>query len=419
MSEVETTPRPGVPTLDVVAVRAQFPALDQRVHGEPLVYLDNAATTQKPRAVIDAVTRHYERDCANVHRGVHELSVRSTEAFEEARSRVARFLGASSEREIVLVRGATEGINLVAQAYARPRLQPGDRVLLTEMEHHSNIVPWQLVCQETGAELDVAPIDDAGQLRLDELLARIEPRTRVVAIGHVSNALGTINPIRTVADAAHAVGAAVVVDGAQAAPHVALDVVELGADFYALSGHKMYGPTGIGALYGRAELLEAMPPWQGGGDMIRSVSFAGTQYNDVPWKFEAGTPNIAGTIGFGAAAAWLEELGLERVAAHERELLARATELVGGLPGVRLIGQAAEKAAVLSFSIDGVHPHDAGTILDRAGLAVRAGHHCAQPVMAHFGVAATIRASFGVYNTLAEVEALAGGVRRVQEVFGS
>ncbi|MEW6071855.1 MAG: SufS family cysteine desulfurase [Planctomycetota bacterium] len=401
----------------VEEVRRDFPALHQQVNGHPLAYLDNAATTQKPRAVIEAVTRFYREDSANVHRGVHALSQRATAAYEGARERLRRHLGATRAREIVFVRGATEAINLVAQCWARPRLAAGDEVLLTHLEHHSNIVPWQLVCQATGARIVVAPVDDGGTLLPDELEARIGPRTRVVAVSHVSNALGTINPVRRIAAAAHAAGAVVVVDGAQAAPHLPLDVGDLGVDFYALSGHKAYGPTGIGVLWGREALLEEMPPYQGGGDMIRSVTFERTIYNELPYKFEAGTPHIAGAIGLGAAVDYLEGLGRERVAAQEAALLARATAALAELPGVTLVGTAPEKTAVLSFVLDDVHPHDAGTILDQDGIAVRTGHHCAQPLMERLGVPATVRASFGLYNTVSEVDALVAGIRRVQEVF--
>ena len=404
---------------DVERVRADFPALHQEVHDKPLVYLDNAATSQKPQVVIDAIERFYARDCSNVHRGVHELSMRATEAYEGARHKVQKFLKAAKTSEIVFARGATEGINLVAQSWARPRLSAGDEILVSQMEHHSNIVPWQLVAEQTGAKVRVIPIDDRGALVLEELDGLLTERTKVLAVGHVSNALGTVNPIRRLADAAHAVGAVIVVDGAQGAPHVDLDVRALDVDFYAISSHKMYGPTGIGALYGREALLEDMPPYQGGGDMIRSVSFGGTEYNDLPFKFEAGTPNIAGGIGMGAAVDYLEGLGLGAVGAHEHDLLVHATALLGDIPGVRLYGTAPEKAAVLSFTLEGIHPHDIGTVLDLEGIAVRTGHHCAQPVMERYGIPATARASFGVYNTKEEAEALAEGIRKVISVFGS
>ncbi|HEV8630613.1 MAG TPA: cysteine desulfurase [Thermoanaerobaculia bacterium] len=408
-------------TLDVAAVRAQFPILQTRVNGKPLVYLDSAASAQKPLAVIEAEARFYRESYANVHRGVHTLSQRATGAYEAARARVARFLGAPDPAQVVFTRSATEGLNLVAWCYARPRLAPGDAVLVTEMEHHSNIVPWQMVCEVTGAKLVVAPVDDRGELRLDELARLLTPgagsRVKVVACVHVSNALGTINPIAEISRLAHDAGAAVVVDGAQAAPHLAIDVGALGCDFYTFSGHKVYGPTGIGALWGRPELLAEMPPWQGGGDMILHVSFAKTDYAPPPARFEAGTPHIVGAVGLAAALDWLESLGQEVVAAHEQELLAHATELLGAIPGVRLIGSARAKASVLSFLVAGVHAHDVGTILDAEGVAVRAGHHCAQPLMERFGVAATARASFAVYNTREEVETLAAAVAKAQELF--
>ena len=387
--------------LDVKRLREDFPILHTTARGRPLVYLDNAATTQKPRAVIDAMVRYYERDNANVHRGVHELSERATLAYEAARAKVRRLLNAREDREIVFVRGTTEAINLVAQSFGRSRVGPGDEVLVTGMEHHSNIVPWQLLCQERGARLRVLPIDDAGEL----------------ALVHVSNALGTVNPVRDIVAAAHARGVPVLVDGAQAVAHGPVDVQALGCDFYAFSGHKLYGPTGIGVLWARAELLEAMPPWQGGGDMIASVTFAKTTYNDLPYKFEAGTPHVAGAIGLGAAIDYLEAVGLERVAAWEAELLRHAVEALEALPQVRLVGTARERAAVVSFLVDGVHPHDVGTILDQEGIAIRTGHHCAQPVMDRFGIPATARASFGLYNDHEEVEALVRALHRVFEVF--
>ncbi len=404
--------------LDVAAIREEFPILASTVHGRPLVYLDNAATTQKPRVVIDAITAYYTSTNANVHRGVHTLSERATDAYEAARGTVQRFLGAARPAEIVFVRGATEGINLVAQAFARPRLAPGDEVLITAMEHHSNIVPWQLVCEATGAKLVVAPIDDRGDVVLEAYEALLSPRTRMAALAHVSNALGTVNPVREMVAMAHGRGVPVLVDGAQAAPHLPVDVQALGCDFYAFSGHKIYGPTGIGALYGRAEHLHGMPPWQGGGDMIRSVTFEHTDFNVPPYRFEAGTPDIAGAVGLGAALEWLLSLGLEAVSAHEHDLLAYATERVSALPGVHLLGTAREKAGVLSFTMDGVHPHDVGTVLDSEGVAIRAGHHCAQPVMERYGVTATARASFGVYNTRGEVDALVAAIGKVREVFG-
>jgi cysteine desulfurase/selenocysteine lyase len=402
---------------DVEALRARFPALHQEVNGHPLVYLDNAATTQKPRAVIDALESFYLHDCANIHRGVHALSVRATDAYEGARRKLQRFIGAASPSELVFVRGTTEAINLVAQAFARPRLEAGDEILITHIEHHANIVPWQLVCGQTGAKLRVAPVDDRGALDLDAFGKLCGPRTKIVAIGHVSNALGTIHPVEELAQQAHAVGATVVVDGAQAAPHLAIDVRALGVDFYAFSGHKMYGPTGIGVLWGRETLLEEMPPYQGGGEMIRSVRFEETLYNELPHKFEAGTPHISGAIGMGAAADFLAEVGTPRVARHEERLLARASAALSAIPGVRLIGTAPHKAAVLSFVLDGVHPHDVGTILDQEGIAVRTGNHCAQPAIERFGIPATVRASFALYSTEREVDALAAALVKVKEVF--
>jgi cysteine desulfurase/selenocysteine lyase len=405
------------PAFDVARIRAQVPILEARVHGKPLVYLDNAATTQKPRAVIDALTRYYESQNANIHRGVHHLSELATKLFEDARVRVQRFLGAADPREVVFVRGATEAINLVARSFVRPRLKAGDAILVTHLEHHSNIVPWQMLRDETGAELRVAPVDERGDLVWDEFEKRLDG-ARFVAVTHVSNALGTILPVKRIVEAAKRRGVAVLVDGAQAAPHLKVDVGALGCDFYAFSGHKTYGPTGIGALWGKLEHLEAMPPWQGGGDMILSVTFEKTKYNHVPHKFEAGTPHIEGAIGLAAALEWLEGLGLDAVAAHEHELLEHGTRILSGIPGLRLIGTAREKAGVLSFVLDGVHPHDVGTILDREGVAIRTGHHCAQPLMDRFGVPATARASLGVYNTKADLDALAAAVRKVGEVFG-
>jgi cysteine desulfurase/selenocysteine lyase len=399
-------------------VRADFPILAQKVQGRPLVYLDNAASTQKPRAVMDAIAACYGEYYANVERGVHTLSQQSTAAREAAREAVRRFLNAPSAEEIVFVRGTTEAINLVAASWGRRNLEAGDEILVTELEHHSNIVPWQLLCEERGAALRVAPIDDRGEVILEELERLLSPRTRLVAVAHVSNALGTVNPVREIAERAHRAGALVLVDGAQAAPHLAIDVQDLGADFYAFSGHKVYGPSGIGALWGRSELLAAMPPWQGGGGMIRTVTFAKTTYAAPPHRFEAGTPAIEAAIGLGAALGYLTALGLPAVAAWEAELLALATERLAAVPGLRLIGTARHKAAVLSFTLAGVHPHDVGTVLDQEGIAVRAGHHCAQPVMEHFRVPATSRASFGLYNTREEVEALAAALHRARELFG-
>ena len=407
----------GAAGLDLEKIRRDFPILAQQIHGKQLVYLDNAATSQKPRAVIEAITRYYEQDNANIHRGVHTLSVRATEAHDAARQTVQRFLNAGDVREIIFVRGATEAINLVAQTYGRTHLTAGDEVLITAMEHHSNIVPWQILCEEKRASLKVAPIDDRGELRLDEFAKLIGPRTKMVAVTHVSNALGTINPLRDMIELAHRQGVPVLVDGAQAVPHFAVDVQALDCDFYAFSGHKVYGPTGIGVLYGKAALLNAMPPYQGGGDMISSVTFEKTTYNHLPFKFEAGTPDIAGAIGLGAALKYVGDLGMDRVAAHEHELLAYATEAVGAVPGVRLIGTASERAGALSFVLDGVHPHDLGTILDQEGVAIRTGHHCAQPVMERFDIPATARASFAVYNTKEEIDALVEGIRAAREVF--
>jgi len=403
--------------LEVARLRADFPILDQKAHGKPLAYLDNANTTQKPRAVIDAESRFYARDYAGVHRAVYELAERATRAYESGRDAVRRLLRAPDSHEVILLRGTTEAINLVASSYGRMRLRAGDEILITAMEHHSNIVPWQLACEQFGAKLVVAPIDDRGELILEELERRIGPRTRIVAVTHVSNVLGTVNPVREIVDAAHAQNVPVLVDGAQAAPHLPVDVGALGCDFYAFSGHKIYGPSGIGALWARRELLEAMPPYHGGGSMIESVSFEKTTFAGIPAKFEAGTPNIAGTIGLAAAIDYVEAIGLERISAHEQALLAYANDGLAELPGIRVIGTAPGKAGVLSFAIDGVHPHDVATVLDREGVAVRAGHHCAQPLMERFGVPATVRASFGLYNTRADVDALLAGLRAVLEVF--
>ncbi len=402
---------------DVRRIREDFPALGQMVHGHPLVYLDNAATSQKPQGVIDEMTSFYAQDCANVHRGVHLLSERSTAAYEGARETVRGFFNASSTREIVFTRGATEAINLVAQTYGRANVRPGDEILISGLEHHSNIVPWQMLAEEEQAVLRVAPIDDSGEVILEEFEKLINARTKVVAVAHVSNALGTINPIAKMIEIAHSAGAVVLVDGAQAVPHMQVDVQRLGCDFYVFSGHKVFGPTGIGALYGKAALLDAMPPWQGGGDMIRSVSFEKTLYNDLPYKFEAGTPHIAGAIGLGAALDYVAAVGMDRIAEYEHELLVYGTEALLAVEGVRLIGTAREKAAVLSFVLEGVHPHDIATILDRRGIAIRAGHHCAQPVMQRFGVPATSRASLAFYNTRQEIDVLVEGLDRVKEIF--
>jgi len=402
---------------DVHRVRADFPILKQKIYGKPLVYLDNAATTQKPQAVIDALVHFYANDCANIHRGVHLLSERSTRAYEDTRTRLKRFIHAADEKEIIFVRGATEGVNLVAQSFVRPRLERGDEILISAMEHHSNIVPWQILCEEKGARLRIIPMTQQGELRLDEYEGLLGPRVRLVSIAHVSNALGTVNPVRRMIELAHRRNIPVLVDGAQAAPHLRVDVADLDCDFYTFSGHKMYGPTGVGVLYGKSALLEAMPPYQGGGDMISSVTFEKTIYNRLPYKFEAGTPNIAGGIALGAAIDYLEALGMERIASYEHELLKYATETFSQLAGVRLIGTAKEKASVLSFVVDGVHPHDVGTILDQEGIAIRTGHHCAQPVMDFFNLPATARASLAFYNTREEIDALAAGIRKVTEVF--
>jgi cysteine desulfurase/selenocysteine lyase len=406
------------PDYDVERIRADFPILHQSVHGHPLVYLDNAATSQKPRQVIDAVSHYYEHDNANIHRGVHALSQRATDEYELARKTAQNFIHAGESREIIFVRSTTEAINLVAQTYARQNLQAGDEVLITAMEHHSNIVPWQMICSEKQAKLRVAPINDAGELILEDFERLLRPRTKLVAIAHLSNALGTINPIKKIVELAHAKKIPVLVDGAQAAPRLPVHVRELDCDFYAFSGHKIYGPTGIGVLYGKLALLEAMPPYQGGGDMISSVSFERTVYNKVPHKFEAGTPDISGPIGLRAALDYITNLGIENIERHEAELLQYATEKVSALPGIKLVGTAKEKAGVLSFVIEGIHPHDIGTILDQEGIAIRTGHHCAQPVMERYGIPATARASFGLYNTKEEIDALVCGIKKVQEVFG-
>ena len=408
--------RAGSP-FDVTRVRAEFPILEQTINDRPLVYLDSGATSQKPRRVIDAIRRYYETDNANVHRGLHALSERATNDYEGARDTVRAFLNAADRREIVFVRGATEGLNLVAQSWARPRLRPGDEIVVTTMEHHSNIVPWQLVCRQTGARLRVAPIHDSGELDMEAFSKLVNERTRIVAVAHVSNALGTINPVREIIATAHDAGAIAVLDGAQAAAHGAVDVRSLGCDFYVFSSHKCYGPTGMGVLYGRTELLEEAEPYQGGGDMIRTVSFEESTWNDLPYKFEAGTPNIAGTVGLGAAIEFMSDLGMDAIAAHEHEILEYATEVLGELEGVRIIGTASAKAGIVSFVVDGVHPHDVGTIVDQHGVAVRAGHHCAMPLMRRFKVPATTRASLAVYNTRADIDALIAGLRKVKEIF--
>ena len=408
----------STPTLDVDRIRQDFPALGLEVHGHPLVYLDNAATTQKPEVVLEAEDRWYRELCSNVHRGVHDLSQKATVAYEEARDKARAFINAASVDEVIFVRGTTEAINLVASTYGRQHVGPGDEVLITEMEHHSNIVPWQMLCEEKGATLRVAPIDDAGQLIVEEYERLLSDSTRIVAVTYVSNALGTINPLSELIGMAHARGAVVVVDGAQAVPHLDVDVQALDSDFFAFSGHKMYGPTGIGVLHGRLDLLRSMPPYQGGGEMIRSVTFEKTEFAEPPARYEAGTPNIAGAVALGAAIDYLDELGVDKIARHEHEVLTQATEAISQITGVRIIGTADPKASVLSFIIDGVHAHDVGTILDRQGIAVRAGHHCAQPVMDRFGVPATARASFALFNTLEEADQLAAGIAKVKEVFG-
>jgi cysteine desulfurase/selenocysteine lyase len=416
MSTTASALASGTARLDVAARRADFPALDQQVHGKPLVYLDSAATTQKPRAVIDAISHFYERDNANVHRGVHALSERATRAFEGARATVARFLGAET-REVIFVRGATEAINLVAQSFVRPGLQPGDELLVTTLEHHSNIVPWQLVAGATGARVVEAPIDDAGDLDLAALDRLMGPRVKLLAVTQVSNALGTVTPLEAVIALARSRGVPVLVDGAQGAPHLGVDVRSLGADFYVFSGHKVYGPTGIGVLWGRKEHLEAMPPWQGGGDMIRSVSFEKTTFNELPYKFEAGTPDIAGAVGLAAALDYVGSIGLPAIAAHEAAILRLAEAALREIPGVRLLGAPRRRAAVLSFTVGDIHPHDLATIVDRQGVAIRAGHHCAQPLMQRFGLPATARASFALYSTPADVEALVRALHAAIRLF--
>ena len=420
MSSASSLGPAGRNLYDVHARRRDFPILHQEVRGRPLVYLDNGATSQKPRAVIEALRHYYENDNSNVHRGVHALSERATRDFEAARDEVATFVNAPDRRGVVFVRGTTEAINLVAGSYLRPRLREGDEILVSHMEHHSNIVPWQILCEQSGARLKVIPISDEGELDLDACHALLGERTRLVAIVHLSNALGTINPVKEIGAAAHAVGARVLVDGAQAAPHLAVDVQDLDCDFYAFSGHKVYGPTGIGALIAKTEILDAMPPYHGGGEMIRRVSFEdGTTYNDLPHKFEAGTPDIAGAIGLRAALQYLSDLDPEAVAAHEDALLDYATGALADIEGVRVIGTAARKSGVLSFVLDGVHAHDIGTIVDAQGVAIRAGHHCTMPLMERLGVAATARATFALYNTREEADALVRAVRKVKEMFGS
>lgn len=421
MSTVAKTPREiqsASSSYDVQKIRQDFPILHQKVHGKPLVYLDNAATTQKPLAVIEALENYYRQDNSNIHRGVHALSERATEGYEKVRVAAQKFINAADSREIIFLRGTTEAVNMVAQTYGRKNVNAGDEVLITAMEHHSNIVPWQMLCEEKQAKLRVAPINERGELLLDEFQKLLNRKTKIVAVGHLSNALGTINPIKQIVKMAHALNVPVLVDGAQAAPRMQVDVQDLDCDFYAVSGHKMYAPTGIGFLYGKAQFLEAMPPWQGGGDMIASVTFDKTIYNRLPYKFEAGTPNIADTIGLGAALQYLSGLGLEQIEEHEADLLAYATREVQKIPGVSVVGTAREKAGVLSLVMEDIHPHDIGTILDSEGIAVRTGHHCAQPVMQRFNIPATVRASFGLYNTREEVDALVRGIQKVREVMG-
>ncbi len=404
--------------MSVAGCRHHFPLLRQWVNGKPLVYLDNAATSQKPQVVIDAMMRYYESENSNIHRGVHTLSEKATQAYESVRGKVAHFLNAASEREIIFVRGTTEAINLVAFSYGRKALGPGDEVLISALEHHSNIVPWQIACEERGAKLRVVPMDDRGELIQEEYAKLLTSRTKLVALTHVSNALGTVNPVREMIAEAHRHGIPVLIDGAQGVPHMPVDVRALDADFYAFSAHKMFGPTGVGILYGKAELLESMPPYQGGGDMIKSVTFEKTTYSDLPHKFEAGTPNIGGGIGLGAAIDYLNALDMKAVMAHEHDLLVYATEQLGGIEAVRIIGTAPRKAGVISFVMEGIHPHDIGTILDAEGIAIRTGHHCAQPVMQRYGLPATARVSFAFYNTKEEVDALVKGLHRVKEVLG-
>jgi cysteine desulfurase/selenocysteine lyase len=405
--------KPEAVRFDPVRARRDFPIL----RTEGFVFLDSAASAQKPQCVIDEITNCYSRDYANIHRGVYELSARATANFEAVRVTTQRFIGAAEAREIVFVRNTTEAINLVAATYGRQNVEPGDEVLITEMEHHSNIVPWQMLCEEKGAALRVAPIDDRGALMLDEFEKLLGSRTKIVAVAHISNALGTVNPVVEITQLAHAHGAAVVIDGAQAAPHQRIDVADIDCDFYALSAHKVFGPTGVGVLYGKAALLEAMPPYQGGGSMIQTVSFEKTTYAEIPQRFEAGTPAIGGVAGFGAALGYVNSLGLDAIESHERELLTYATDALAEVPGLQLIGTAPQKAAVLSFSLAGVHPHDVGSVLDHEGVAVRAGHHCAQPVMEHFGVPATVRASLALYNTREDIDALVRALHVVRELF--
>ena len=403
---------------DVEKIRADFPALHQKIYGKPLVYLDNAATTQKPQSVLNVIHTYYVCSNANVHRGIHFLSERATRTYEYARAKVQHFLNAAHSSEIIFVRGTTEGINLVAQSYGGSRLKAGDEIIISGIEHHSNIVPWQLIAERVGAKIRGIPVNDQGELILEEYERLLNERTKIVAVGHVSNALGTIHPVKQIIRMAHEYGAVTVIDGAQSVPHIEVDVRELDADFYAFSGHKIYGPTGIGILYGKKDLLEKMPPYQGGGEMIRDVSLDRTTYADLPHKFEAGTPHIAGSVALGAALDYVGHLGLNNIARYEHELLLKGTEKIRTIPGLRLIGTAREKSAILGFIMEGVHPHDIGTILDREGVAVRVGHHCAQPAMKRFGLPATARASFSFYNTEQEIDRLYAGLLKVKEVFG-
>jgi cysteine desulfurase/selenocysteine lyase len=419
MSDTFAAARGGVVTgFDVARIREDFPILRRQVRGRPLTYLDNAATTQKPQAVLDALTNYYVSSNANVHRGVHMLSEIATEAHEAAREKVRAFFNAASTREIVFTRNATESINLVARAWGDANVRRGDEIVITGMEHHSNIVPWQLLCERSGARLRVAPIDDRGDVDLSQFEALINERTKLVAVVHLSNALGTVNPVAEMVAMARMSGAAVLVDGSQAAYHLPLDMQALGADFYAFTGHKVYGPTGIGVLYGREAMLEAMPPFLGGGDMIRTVAFDGSTWNDLPYKFEAGTPHIAGAVGLAAAIGYVQHVGFEAIGAHESALLRRATEALSALPGLRIVGTARRKASVVSFVMDGIHPHDIGTIVDREGVAIRTGHHCAQPVMDRYGIPATARASFAIYNTIEEIDALVAALGRARALLG-
>ena len=413
-----SSPGPNSEPLDIAEIRSQFPILDVEVNGKPLIYLDTAATSQKPQVVIDALVDYYQRSNANVHRGVHTLSQLATDIYEDTRSKAQAFINARDARELIYVRGTTEAINLVASTYGRANVGDGDDVIITAMEHHSNIVPWQILCDERGANLKVIPMNDDGDLLIDEYEKLLGPRTKIVSVVHQANSLGTVNPVKQIVEMAHAHGAVTLVDGAQSAPHLPVDVQDLDCDFYAFSGHKLYGPTGIGLLYGKYDLLNEMPPYQAGGEMIASVTFEKTIYADLPAKFEAGTPHIAGAAGLGVAIDWVREVGIERIAAHEQTLVEYTTKRLNEIDGLTIIGNPKHRAGLVTFVIDGVHPHDVGTVLDSQGIAIRAGHHCAQPVMAHFGVPATVRASFGVYNTTDEIDKLYDGVQQVFEVFG-